>query len=249
MQPGIESLSTHVLQLMRKGITAIQNVRLLKWATYYGITTPWNVITGFPGERTEDYERQLATMRLIPHLQPPVTVGRLSLERFSPYFTEAEQQGFREVRPEQSYACIYPPHLRHERIAYFFAYEAPNTLPDEAHTPLGEYVRWWKEAWRAPRIPYLYYLRGAGRLTVIDGRDVASPRVHAFDEPAALAYELCTPTQHAAPRVLAHLRDACGLDTDLGAVQHILEAFVVGGLMLEEDGHYLSLAVPANPNW
>ena len=49
--------------------------------------------------------------------------------------------------------------------------------------------------------------------------------------------------------MLAHLRDACGLDTDVGAVRRILDAFTTRGLMLEEDGHYLSLAVPANPNW
>jgi hypothetical protein len=234
---------------MRKGTTAIQNVRLLKWATYYGISTPWNVLTGFPGERAEDYQDQLATMRLIPHLQPPVSFGRIALERFSPHFNEAETHGFRDVRPDRAYGCIYPRHIAHERIAYFFEYTAPDTLADELLAPLAEYVRWWQEARRAARGPYLYYQRGAGRLTVIDGRDVAAPRVHAFDEPAALAYEFCTPTQHAAPRVLAHLRDACGVDTDLGAVQRDLEAFRARGLMLEEDGHYLGLALPANPNW
>ena len=38
IQPGIESLSTRILKLMRKGATRLINVRLLKWAAYYGMT-------------------------------------------------------------------------------------------------------------------------------------------------------------------------------------------------------------------
>src|SRR5262245_59233898 len=31
IQPGVESLSTNVLRLMRKGVTSLQNIQLLKW--------------------------------------------------------------------------------------------------------------------------------------------------------------------------------------------------------------------------
>ena len=37
IQPGIESLSTPILRLMRKGVTALQNIRLLKWCAEIGI--------------------------------------------------------------------------------------------------------------------------------------------------------------------------------------------------------------------
>jgi ribosomal peptide maturation radical SAM protein 1 len=37
IQPGLESLSTPILRLMKKGVTALQNVRLLKWAAQYGL--------------------------------------------------------------------------------------------------------------------------------------------------------------------------------------------------------------------
>ena len=48
-------LSTHVLKLMRKGTSMLQNLRLLKWCRYYGIEVAWNLIWGFPGETEEDY--------------------------------------------------------------------------------------------------------------------------------------------------------------------------------------------------
>src|SRR3954451_17228322 len=37
VQPGIESLNSHVLDLMSKGITGIRNVNTLRWMRYYGI--------------------------------------------------------------------------------------------------------------------------------------------------------------------------------------------------------------------
>ena len=72
---------------MNKGITGIDQVRFLKWAAYYGISCSWFVLRGFPGETPEDYVQQLATLRLIPHYQPPQGAGTVPvrLEKFSPH--------------------------------------------------------------------------------------------------------------------------------------------------------------------
>ena len=245
LQPGIESLSTAVLKLMRKGTTALQNVRLLKWGRYFEVSMHWNVLVGFPGERAEDYRRQLALMRLIPHLQPPESVGRIWLERFSPFYTQRDELGITDVRPEPAYAHVYPGRLDHDRIAYFFQYDAPDALPPDAHRELGAYVEEWNAAWTGGAAPFLVSQRGAGRLTVTDGRH-GRTRVHTFGEVAALAYEACTPTLRGAARVAEHVR-AAGHD-DAG-VPAALAEFVELGLMVEEDGHHLALAVPVNPNW
>src|SRR5690606_34378140 len=37
IQPGIESFSSNVLKFMKKGVSAIQNVQLLKFSKEYGI--------------------------------------------------------------------------------------------------------------------------------------------------------------------------------------------------------------------
>src|SRR5262249_14701574 len=71
VQPGIESLSTHVLELMRKGISMLKNVRFLKWAEYFEINPRWSLLTGFPGETEEDYARQRHLVPLLKHLRPP----------------------------------------------------------------------------------------------------------------------------------------------------------------------------------
>ena len=44
IQPGIESLSTRVLQVMQKGVSAAQNIQLLRWCGEVGINVAWNLL-------------------------------------------------------------------------------------------------------------------------------------------------------------------------------------------------------------
>ena len=47
IQPGIESLSTNVLKLMKKHSTGMRNLELMKWCTYYDINNLYNILVGF----------------------------------------------------------------------------------------------------------------------------------------------------------------------------------------------------------
>ncbi len=246
IQPGIESLNTRLLQLMRKGTTAIQNVCLLKWARHFGMEVLWNLLVGFPGECAEDYERQMAVLRLIPHL-PPAYGGAIELHRFSPYYTEAETLGIRNVRPDTAYGHIYPSTLDFDRIAYFFEFEALETLSREAHEPLYQHILWWRRVWGRAGAPFLTYRRDAEQLIVTDGRQPgASPLLHTFDGPEARVYEFCGPTHHGVRKVVEDLQ-MHGFPDDQAVALSALDQFTKLGLMLEEDGRYLSLALPEKP--
>ncbi|MBV8137610.1 MAG: RiPP maturation radical SAM C-methyltransferase [Deltaproteobacteria bacterium] len=243
IQPGIESLNTRLLRLMRKGATAIQNVCLLKWAHYFGMEVLWNLLVGFPGECAEDYERQMAVLRLIPHL-PPAHGGAIELHRFSPYYSDAEALGIRNVRPDTAYGHVYPSVLDFDQIAYFFEFEAPDTLPHDAHQSLYQHILWWRRVWGRPRGPFLTYRRQGGQLTVSDGRQPgALPMVHTFDGPEALVHEFCGPTHRGVKHVVEDLVKH-GVGADQASAQSALDRFTTLGLMLEEDGRYLSLALP-----
>src|SRR4030095_5227998 len=84
IQPGIESLSDIVLQIMRKGVSALQNIRLLKWCRQLGISPHWNLIWGFPDEPPAEYQRMAELVPLITHLTPPVGSSKIQIHRFSP---------------------------------------------------------------------------------------------------------------------------------------------------------------------
>ena len=44
IQPGIESLSTSILRLMRKGTSRLQNIQLLKWCADLQLNVAWNFL-------------------------------------------------------------------------------------------------------------------------------------------------------------------------------------------------------------
>ena len=65
VQPGIESLSTPLLKLLRKGVSALQNVHLIKLCRTYGVIPAWNILIRLPGEAPEHYAEMAA---LIPKI-------------------------------------------------------------------------------------------------------------------------------------------------------------------------------------
>jgi ribosomal peptide maturation radical SAM protein 1 len=123
IQPGIESLSDPILKLMRKGVSALQNVQLLKWCKELGIEAYWNLLWGFPGEPPEEYERMAGVVPLLRHLEAPVDYGIIRLDRFSPNFDHAARLGFAEVAPVPPYRYVYAlPDEALANLAYFFTF-------------------------------------------------------------------------------------------------------------------------------
>jgi ribosomal peptide maturation radical SAM protein 1 len=250
IQPGIESLSTHVLQLMSKGCTMLQNVRLLKWAHYYRVKVGWNLLRGFPGELAEDYERQLAVLRQLSHLQPPGGSGRIWLERFSPHFSRPDLYPARDVAPEPSYGYAYPAGVDLDRIAYFFEYSMDDTLPEDVHAESDAWLEEWRAIWDGPQPHGLTYRRAPDRLFIDDDRGADRRGTYTFEEPLATLYEACGDTALTVARATAAVH-AAGADESIGEadVRWALDQFCERGLMLTEEGRYLSLALPSNPNW
>ena len=248
IQPGIESLNSHVLSLMRKGTSKLINVRLLKWAHYYGIRVGWNILTGFPGELPEDYEEQIETLKQIVHLPPPAGAGPIWLERFSPYFFDSSFQA-KNVKPKAAYRFIYrESEFDLEKIAYFFDHEFEAPRLDKQHEKLYDVVNDWKARWDSVPNPVLVYQRAPDWIQVIDRRS-AQAAVHGFGRREAHIYEFCGETHHPVETIRKQLREIDGDNATKREVNAALERFCELGVMLEENGSFLSLALPVNPNY
>ncbi|WP_311137606.1 hypothetical protein [Streptomyces sp. I6] len=253
---GLESLSSHVLALMRKGSSRLLNIRLLKWAHYYGVRVDWNLLAGFPGETDEDYTDQAALVPLLTHLEPPAGVGRIWLERFSPYFTDPSF-GMSEVTPKTAYRLAFPvPGMDHSRIAYFFDYRAPDVASPDAVAELAKAVEAWGRAWASADRPALAYRRGPDWLTLYDTRG-GLRRKTTLAGWRARAYELCGDTPRSAARVHRELAGRGGGEgfgpveraegfgqVERAEVEEFLGSCVAHGICLEEGGRYFSLALP-----
>ncbi len=249
IQPGIESLNTHILKLMRKGSTGLLNVRLLKWAHYYGIAVAWNLLTGFPGEVFEDYEAQEHWMRRLVHLPPPSGGGPIWMERFSPYFSEP---GFpvSEVTPWPAYRFVYrEADVDLNQIAYFFSYKMAETIHPKELSGFFGALKAWQDRWTQAPVPSLVYQRTPDWIQIVDQRGAAAPRVHAFSGLEAAVYEACGDTYRTARAIAEELNRTHGAGCDADTIAPVAERFCDEDLMIHEDGRYLSLALPVNVNW
>lgn len=239
IQPGIESLSDSVLTLMDKGVSAMQNIALMRWCAELGIQCSWNVLAGFPGEPPEEYVRMAQVIPLLVHLDAPMSTARLRLDRFSPFHRDPQHYGFRRVRPSRAYFYVFPLGRREmNRLAYFFDYDyADDRHPEDYLAPVTRAVGGWVRGQRSGDRPRLDAEFHPGGLVVTDTRPVAVAERHELVGLAARVYELCD----TARTIPALLRDP-GVG-DEAELREVLASFVANRLMLTDKGRYLSLAV------
>jgi ribosomal peptide maturation radical SAM protein 1 len=241
IQPGLESLSSDVLRLMRKGVRAAQNVNLLRWARYYGIDVGWNLLWGFPGESGQDYAEAAAVIPHLVHLQPPGSAGRIWMERFSPLYAEPDTFRVASRAPERSYRYVYPERVDLDRVAYFFDYELHDALPDSAYTGVSEAVGEWARAWRRDEKPRLTYWSAPGLVQIYDGRHEGSEGTYTFEGALAEIYLACTDR----PTSAAAVREKLSADLEVEAVAEVLAEFRRRGLVFGDGSLAVALALPS----
>jgi hypothetical protein len=108
VQPGVESLSTHLLKVMKKHTTGMRNLELIKWCTYYDINNLYNILLRFPGETIEDYQIQCEVIAKIPHWQPPWALAKARADRGSPMYTNPESQSISKLVHSPCYEYLFP---------------------------------------------------------------------------------------------------------------------------------------------
>ena len=181
IQPGIEALSTPLLKRMDKGVTARQNLALLRHARSVGLALNWNLLYAFPGDSAAEYRDMLDLFPLIRHLPPPTGTSRLSIDRFSPYFFDAERYGVANLRPMRSYAEVFPDHADRESLAYHFEADYASGCLEEPGlvAALNAEVESWIDAWARPDVapPVLSLSRiGEDAFLLLDTRGLDGTR-------------------------------------------------------------------------
>jgi ribosomal peptide maturation radical SAM protein 1 len=242
IQPGIESFSTHVLRLMRKGTTALANVQLLKWCREYGITVNWNLIYGFPGEDKKDYDEMTALLGSLHHLKPPDGCGPIRVDRFSPFFTTPDGFGLRDVHPDRAYSYVYD--LTSDELgnlAYYFEHDYADGRDLSTYSvALHEAVAAWEAGAGQSRL--VYHDDGA-TLTMEDSRPGAAAPVVTLTGAERALYLSCD--QYRAEKDLVKEGDALGWTA--AEVGVFLRGLRERRLVATADGRYVALALRAAP--
>ena len=240
VQPGVESFSSKVLQLMGKGIRGIQNIQLLKWCKEFGIQPSWNILWGFPSEPFEEYERMADLIPLLMHLPPPESNGTIRLDRFSPNFEYAERFGFVNVKPYPAYNYIYPFESNAlSNLAYYFIYEYANPQDVLSYTaPLAKQIGVWENAYDSSD---LFSVDVGSDLLIWDLRPHAIQHVTVLNGLRKTLYVSC---DRVCTRIELQKLINPNESPSRQDVEELLQPLLDQGLMLKDGNLYLSLAIP-----
>lgn len=243
IQPGIESLSAHVLKLMDKGTTGTQNVKLLRDCEELNLTTTWNILAGFPGEFEEDYRKVEKQLPALAHLQPPSGATRIALERFSPNFDDTSL-GFKEQRPAYYYQLIYE--LSEEElmdIVYVFDTEEQG-VEARVINDMQRAVETWEQAYKAGST---LTRRETPHGILIEDRRIGWPsRDYVISDPVSLVLCRALYKPRGIPFLASLIRKEGHVVSDEGLIAR-LDDFKKKGLVFEDDTTFVALATTRIP--
>ncbi|HEX5435214.1 MAG TPA: RiPP maturation radical SAM C-methyltransferase [Candidatus Angelobacter sp.] len=246
VQPGIESFSSELLQKMRKGVTAIQNIQFLKWCREFGIDPLWNLLFGFPGETAEHYAEYPDLMRLLFHLKPPTGVFPVVFERFSPYHFDRDRFKLK-IRHLTKYRLLYPEdRIALENVAYYFEgeWQGQEQCPEEYIQPVQNMQQEWRGYWQTNSVSF-YFEKGPNFLVLYDSRPLPQDkqikvRRTVLNALQSRIYQFCDANRSF--RAIYELVTEINPLMTAEQTRTLLDNFVTQRLMFRENDRYLSLA-------
>ncbi|KZR68139.1 RiPP maturation radical SAM C-methyltransferase [Prochlorococcus sp. MIT 1303] len=252
VQPGIESLSTHLLKLMRKGSSTLVNIKCLRLCREYGIRPNWSLLSSFPGEELKWYQDMIDLMPKLFHLRPPDGIHPIRFDRFSPYVDNPKEWKL-NLNPSDAYQYIYPPYQdSHVDIARFFQHQVTKTdlfgkeswhsVHWDTEACVNEWINTWINSNKTNNSPpYLVIaLDEDDQWSIRDTRQINTP-------------EIITPIDVALVNLLQYCRDGkspsllprlvtSGLLGDSRHLSQVLDLACANSWLILVDGQYLTLA-------
>ena len=243
IQPGIESFSDNVLRIMRKGVSALQNIQLMKMCRELGIKVYYNLIWGFPGESPDDYEEMARLIPLISHLEPPVGEGAIRIDRFSPNFEQAKELGFGDLIPHPAYSYVYPFNREAlSMLAYFFVSADGNNSDAQYTHAVATEVQNWRTC--HPKSD-LFWMETDDYLLIWDFRPIANEVLTVLKGLEKDCYLACDQIRTPRQIVMAH-KEPGNTQPQERSVREILDSLTERGLMMRQGSSYLALAYAKN---
>ena len=242
VQPGIESLASSTLKLMRKGTTSFQNIFLLKNCVKYDIYPEWNLLVGFPGEGKEVYEKYLRDLPLLTHLPPPNGAYPVRYDRYSPYFMKAKEYNL-DLHPYAYYGLTYP--FSNESLANLAYYFEDRNIDSQYMGlmidwigPIREKVGTWTSRWHGDlsQRPQLYFKENS---TVVYDSRSARPVEHEVGEVGKQVLEFLSNKPGRIGTLTAGLPNLSDID-----FSKEVDSLRDRGLVFEEGERYMSLVLP-----
>ncbi len=244
IQPGIESLATSTLKLMKKGTSAFRNLSLLKFCAIYDIEPAWNLLIGFPGEGEDVYRKYINDIPLLTHLPPPTDVYPVRFDRYSPYFMKSREYGL-DLHPLDYYSLIYP--FSEEALSNMAYYFADFNIGAEYAQTMSKWIGkikakidLWIEAWKHEVVPELVVYEDGAQTMIRDSRK-GQVNEYSLGDISRRILDLLIEKPKRIGDVATEFAGVAGFDA-----AHELAMLREKGLIFEEDNRFISLVLTEN---
>ena len=242
VQIGIESLSSRLLKKLNKGTTAIQNLEIMKHCEGLGIVNNANLILHFPGSDIEDMNETLRNLEFAAFFRPPKLVN-FWLGHGSCVYNEPVSFGIKAVFNHPNYKKIFPEDVHRHMTFLIQRYRGDMGYQKKLWRPVKQRVHDWAKTYtRIHRTcgdtPILSYRDGRDFMIIRQKRLLKAPLTHRL-EGLSRKVSLYCERHRSLEKILLHFQ---GLTQE--KVTPFLEMMTDKKLMFEENGKYLSLAVP-----
>ena len=245
VQIGIEALSTPLLKKLCKGTSAIQNLEIMKNCEALGIENISNLILYFPGSDECDAALTLQNIEFaLPYR--PLKTAAFWLGRGSPVWRNPKAYGIRAVFNHPNWTVLFPQKICRNLEFMIQSYRGDLGYQRKIWQPVKKKLATWHKIYaelhQGPRCSPILSLREGGEFLIIRQRRLnTEPLHHRLKGSSRLIYIFCS--HH---RSLKKIRDRFPAFAE-DKIVAFLKMMVDKKLMFEENGSYLSLAVPVNP--
>ena len=228
IQSGVETLHPAHIRLLNKGNSTLANIAMLKYARENNMQIIWNMLTGIPGDKAEDYRWLSDLIPSLFHLAGP-NYGGIRFDRFSMYSQNPQRYNL-ELVPMKCYGILIPDgRLDLNQWALFY-----DNMAKGATTPQSDiiYFRRQIEFWQRVSGRCLMKLEYAGEDRLLDTRCCA----------LCGEYQL-TDIEHAVLEMAYAPVDRMKVERELKNAGVVIERLKEYKYLIEVDGRLLALPV------
>ena len=168
-QVGIETFNDRVLHLMKKGVTVLKNVEVLKMVAELGVPLQFNLFTCYPNMTTDDLMENLRVMDVIAHLlvyeNIQIYPGEFYLPTDCPVFLDIGQ--YRLQRSDESiFSDIFEDFPMPSYSNYPYPYQFDN---DEEQFNIATRIREKVEEIKSkrPSENFMHYMNASNGLQIV----------------------------------------------------------------------------------
>ena len=242
VQIGIEALSSSLLKKLRKGTTTIQNLEIMRDCELLNITNISNLILHFPGSSEHDVAETLGNIEFAFPYRPLKAVS-FWLGYGSPVWQNPQLFGIRAIYNHPNWSRLFPPEVSRSLQFMIQAYRGDLGFQKKIWQPVKRKIESWQKAYiqmqkEKPQSSILSLRDGRDFLMIRQRRFHRDPINHRLVGTSRSIYLFCF--HH---RSLRRIRSQFPMFAE-DKIIAFLKIMVAKKLMFEENGRYLSLAVP-----